>query len=75
MVRAKVMITATLLAVLAIGAVPVSASAFQSGQRCKVANDAQYERHGFVCVKTNGAGPRLAAIVAEPAIRPLRHSG
>jgi hypothetical protein len=73
-VRAKITTTVTLLAVLATGAAAVSASALQSGQRCKVADNARYERHGFVCVKTNGAEPRLAVIVAEPAIRPVRHS-
>jgi hypothetical protein len=75
MVRAKFMLTATPLVVLAIGAAaPVYASAFHSGQRRKVADDAQYERHGFACVKTNGGEHRLAVIVAEPAIRPVRHS-
>jgi hypothetical protein len=64
------------LAILAIGvAAPVPASALQNGQRCKVADDARYERHGYACVKARGGEYRLAAIVAEPAIRPLRHSG
>jgi hypothetical protein len=75
MIRAKFMLFAAPLAVLAIaGAGPASASALQGGQRCKVANAAQYERQGFACVKANGGEHRLAVIVAEPAIRPVRHS-
>ena len=76
MIRAKLISIAVLLAVLAIGiAAPVPTSALQSGQRCKVADDAHYERHGYACVKTKGGAYRLAAIVAEPAILPLRRVG
>jgi len=72
-VRAKLISIAAPLAMLAIGvAGPVPASALQNGQRCKVADDARYEKHGYVCVKAKGGEYRLAAIVAEPAIRPLR---
>lgn len=74
MIRAKLTSIAAPLAVLAIGvAAAVPASALQSGQRCKVADDARYEKHGYACVKAKGGEYRLAAIVAEPAIRPLRH--
>lgn len=76
MIRSKLIAIAVPLAILAIGvAAPVPASALQNGQRCRVADDARYEKHGYACVKARGGEYRLAAIVAEPAIRPLRHSG
>lgn len=76
MIRAKLISIAAPLAVLAIAiAAPGSASALRSGQRCKVADDARYERHGYACVKAKGGEYRLAAIAAEPAILPLRQPG